>query len=170
MDTRGVFFSGKTKYFLSFLEHLYRMLNSSLFANFLLTKICLIWVITYFRGSPKKPLDLTYFENGRGQHIPCTVQLDAQSLNAPLLPVAIYSSHEAGRTTTTTICRQQHTTPTPHHTQPPNQQRTAHDMTRHFTTKNKDTHVHAHVNGYKCFLRVHVVVYVHVFVHVHLFV
>ena len=80
----------------------------------------------------------------RGQHIPCTVQLDAQSMNAQLLPVATYSSYEAGRTKdkdrhnndiSTTPHRTKPNYTTPHHTTPNNQQRLAHDMTRHHTTK-----------------------------------
>ena len=46
----------------------------------------------------RNPWILPILRMGRGQHIPCTVQLDAQSLNAPLLPVAKNSSYEAGRT------------------------------------------------------------------------
>ena len=102
----------------------------------------------------------------RGQHIPCTVQLDAQSLNAPLLPVA-------NRSTTTHT----HTTPhraATHHTTPNHrttQRRAAHDMTRHHATKNKDTHVHAHVyvhahEIYMYFVYVCVCVHVHVGVHI----
>ena len=38
---------------------------------------------------------------------------------------------------------------TPHHTQPPNQQRRAtHDMTRHTTTKKTKTHTHTHMYMY----------------------
>ena len=96
-----------------------------LIANFLLTKICPHTGYHVLQRFTKETLGSSpILRMGRGQHIPCTVQLDAQSLNAPLLPVAIHSSYEAGRTkdkdhhdndmSTTT----HHTTP--HHTQPPN--------------------------------------------------
>ena len=73
----------------------------------------------------------------RGQHIPCTVLLDAH-----------LTKQEGPRTktTTTTTCRQQHTTqhhPPHHHTQPPKhpntQTRAAHDMPRQHTTKKRHT-------------------------------
>ena len=161
--------SGKQVIF-TLLEHLNRMLGSSLIANFLLTIICPHSGLS--RASEvhqRNPWILPILRMGRGQRIPCTVQLDAQSLNAPLLPFAKNSSYEARRTkdkdhhdndmSTTT----HHTTP--HPTTPTNnQQRAAHDMTRHHTTK-KHKYTHAHAHAY-----VHAHVYLHVFVYVHVFV
>ena len=70
---------------------------------------------------------------GLGQHIPCTVQLDAQSLNAPLWPKD-KDHHDNDMSTA------------PHHTQPPNQQRRAtHDITRHHNNKNTKTHTYTHM-------------------------
>ena len=72
MDTRGaggrrgrvrrgvvvslVFFIGKTIDFLTFVEHINRMLGPSLIANFLLTMNGPRRVITCSRGSPKETL------------------------------------------------------------------------------------------------------------------
>ena len=106
-----------------------------------------IWVTTCFTGSPKKPLDLTYFENGaRTTH----------SMYCPTRRSIIESSALA--CCKKLIIRPHHTTPPNHPTN--NQQRAAHDMTRHHTTKkHKDTHIHAHAN-------VHAHVHVHDFVYV----
>ena len=128
---------------------------------FCLPKFAHMWVITCFRGSPKKPLRM-----GRGQHIPCTVQLDAQSLNAPLLPVAKNSSYEAGRTKD----KDHHDydmSSTTHHTTPPNQQRTT--RTRHDTAPhNKKTQRHTRTRTcmYIYVLYMYMYLYMHVYVYV----
>ena len=129
-----------------------------------------IWSITCFRGSPNNRGILAILRIGR-----------AQSLNAPLLPVAIYLSYENTFLTRSTTRRNgdnktrtrhqqddrdkrkrrdgkvhHNETTSPHQppTHPPNQQRRAtHDMTRHHNT-------HMYMYMYMC-------VYVHVGVHVH---
>ena len=58
-----VFFIGK-QVFLTFLSILTGCWVHLLSPSFCLPKFAHIWIITCFRGSPKKPLDLTYFENG----------------------------------------------------------------------------------------------------------
>ena len=118
----------------------------------------------------------------------------AQSLNAPLLPVAMYSSYETETLFRLFVQRPSRQfflalsssfyfsmsmptqwegprhkdkdhhdndmSTTPHHTQPPNQQRRAtHDTAPH-NKKQKNTHVHAHAHVSVC-------LYVHVGVHVH---
>ena len=107
--------------------------------------------ITCFRGSPKKPLDLAYFENEASSIIErsalalCnvliirnknTLQTIRSATFAPFLSCSfffLFFYDDAMRgTTTTTTCRQHHTTP--------NQQRRAtHDVTRHHTTKKRHT-------------------------------
>ena len=75
------FFIGNTSVFDIFL-HLNRMLGSSLIANFLLTKIgphVGYHVLQRFTKSNLWILHILKME--RGQHIPCTVQLDAQRRN-----------------------------------------------------------------------------------------
>ena len=142
-----------------------------------------IWVITCFRGSPKEPLVSFAFSSlrrGRTRNVPDSTNHSlhlikmsssnpegkrwilpffffAQSLNAPLLPVAKNSSYEARKNTLQTICSAtfapftpHHTTP--HHIQPPNHpttRGTRHDTAPH-NKKNKDTHVHAHENVRIC--------------------
>ena len=79
------FFISKTSVF-DILEHLNRILGSSLIANFLITMKGPRRVITCFRGSPKETAgSYAILRVGR-----------AQSLNAPLLRVAMYSSYETG--------------------------------------------------------------------------
>ena len=63
------FFIGKTSVFLTFLSILtgcWVHLSSPIFC---LPKFSHIWDITCFRGSPKKPLDLTFIENGASSNI-----------------------------------------------------------------------------------------------------
>ena len=165
--------------FFDILEHLNRMLGSSLIANFLLAKIC-----------PHKGYHVLQEVHQRNPWILHILRLGrAQSFNAPLLPVAMYSSYEtrtlfrlfvqrpsrhfflallllffyddAMRGTTTQgqrPPRQRHvdnTTPHPT-TQPTTTRDRRHDMSRHHTQKkNKDTHVHAHVHVSVC-VHVHV--------------
>ena len=125
--------------FFDILEHLNRMLGSSLIANFLLTMNGPRRVITCFRGSPKETArSYPILRIGR-----------ALSLDAPLLPVAMYSScsflfflffYDQTMKGTTTQGqrppRQRHVDHTTNH--PTNQQRRAtHDMTQHHTTKTR---------------------------------
>ena len=128
----------------------------------LLTKICPHMGYTFFRGSPKKPLDLHILRKGR-----------AQSLNAPLLPLQcthhtkqehssdclfsdlransfllfllLFFYDDAMRGTTTQKQRPpRHDTPN----HPTNNDAT-HDMTRHHTTK-KQRHTRTRTCTYPC--------------------
>ena len=107
-------------------------------------KFAHIWVTTCFRDSPKKPLILTFFENienmARTTHSMCCPtrrSIIERSALARCNMLIIRSKKDQGqrqerprtKTTKTTTCRHQHTTP--HHT---NKAR-AHDMTRQGTTK-----------------------------------
>ena len=136
---------------------------------FCLLKFADIWVITCFRGSQKKPLDLTYFENGtkttHSMYCP-TRTLNHWTLRSRPVQYTHHTKQQRPKTRTTTTCRQQHTTP--HSIQPPNQQRAAHDMTKHHTTKK-----HRHTRACTCTCTrtctsartsKHTCVYVHVFV------
>ena len=101
----GGVFIGKNKCFLTFVLHLNRPI-------FGLPNFAHVYHLNP-RGSPKKPLDLIHFF--------------VQSLNAPLLPVAMYSSYEARKNTYKTNCSATFAPFTPHHTPPHHQ--------RHHTTK-----------------------------------
>ena len=102
-----------------------------------------IRVFTCFRGSPKEALEslpILSLRVGRTRNVfhstnhslylikMLSSNLEgkrwilpiffAQSLNAPLLPVAIYSSYEARKNTLQTICSATFAPFTPHHTTP----------------------------------------------------
>ena len=159
MCTRGVFFIGKTSVF-TFLEHLNRMLGSSLIANFLLTKICPYGLSRASEVHQRNPWILPFSRMGRGQHMPCTVQLDAQSFERSL-----------ARCNFSTTTRAPHT-PTPHHTQPPNhptnnQQRAAQGTTQQ---KNTKTHTYTHMYMYKhMYIYMYLYLYVYVYVYVNMY-
>ena len=146
------------------------MLGSSLIANFLLPKFAHIWVITCFRSSPKKPLDLTYFENGtkttHSMHCPTRRSITERSALARCKTHHTKQGGPRTKTTTTTTCQQQHTTPNHPTTQPPNnQQCAAREMTQHHTTKkHKDTHVHAHA-----YVHAHVYIYMYLYMYVYVY-
>ena len=165
--------------FLSILTGCWVHLSSPIFC---LPKFAHIWVITCFRGSPKKPLDPTFFENGASSIIERsalarynvliirnrnTLQTICSATFAPFLSCSfffLFFYDDAMRGTTTQgqrPPRQRHvdnTTPHPT-TQPTTTRDTRHDTAPH-NKKNKDTQVHAHVHVSVC-------VYVHVGVHVH---
>ena len=148
------FFNCKTSVF-DILEHLNRMLGSSLITNFLLAMNGPHRFITSFRGSPKKPLDLTFFENGASSIIErsalarCnvliirnknTLQTIRSATFAPFLSCSfffLFFYDDATRGTTTQGQRA------------PNQQRRAtHAMTRHPTQQKKKTHTYTHMYMY----------------------
>ena len=106
MDTRaeGVFSSVKTSVF--------DICSASQPANFRVTKIC-PRISLDPRSSPKETIGSYPFF--------------VQSLNAPLLPVAMYSSYEARKNTLQTICSATFAPFTPRHTPLHHQ--------RHHTTK-----------------------------------
>ena len=154
-----VFFISKTSVFFDIVEHLNWVLGSSLIANFLLAKMC-----------PHMGSHLTPEVHQRTPWILQKLRMGrAQSLNTPLLPVAMYSSYapflscsfffflffhdDAMKKNHNTRTKDHHDndmSTTPHHTQPPNQQRRATpDMTRHHTTiKKTKTHTYTHMYMY----------------------
>ena len=93
----------------------------------------------------------------------------AQSLNAPLLPVSIFSSYEARKNTVQTICSATFAPFTPHHTTPhhatPNHAR---HTTWHHTTKKTKTHTtHTHMYVY---MYLYMYLYMYVYVYVYMYV
>ena len=90
------------------------------FANFRVTKIC-PRISLDPRGSPKETIGSYPFF--------------VQSLNAPLLPVAMYSSYEARKNTLQTICSATFAPFTPHHTP-------LHHQRHHTTKKQRHTYTH----------------------------
>ena len=119
---------------------------------FCLPKFAHMWVITCFRGSPKKPLDLTYFENGtRTTHsMYCPTR---RSIICPLQKTH-HTKLEGPRT------KEHHDNDIPPN-HPTNNEQRAHDMTRlHTTNKHKNTHVHSHACIYTCLVHVNAFVYV----------
>ena len=135
---------------------------------FRLPKFAHIWVITCFRGSPKKALDLTYIENGASSIIErsalarCnvliirnknTLQTICSATFTPVLSCSfffLFFYDDAMRGTTTQRQRpprQRHVdNTTPHHTTP-NQPTTMRD-TRHDTAphnKKTKTHTYTHM-------------------------
>ena len=158
-NKREGFFIGKTSDFLHVSSILTGCWVHLLSPIFCLPKFAHIWVITCFRGSPKKPLDLTYVENGaRTTHsMHCLTRR---------------SSYEARRTKdkddhdndmSTTTHRTTPTTPTT-----PNHPTTR--GTRHTTNKHKDTHTNTHMYMYTHMICVCVCMYVYVYVKMYTYV
>ena len=156
-------FSSVKQVFLTFLSILTRCWVHLLSPIFCLPKFAHIRDITCFRGSPKKPLDLTFFENGvssiieRSALARCnvltirnrnTLQTICSATFAPFLSSSFYFSMTQweGPRHKDNDHHDNDMSTTPHHTQPPNQQRRAtHDMTRHHTTKITKTHTYTHM-------------------------
>ena len=123
-----------------------------------------MWAITCFRGSPKKPLDLTFFEDGassiieRSARARCTVlimrnrstlQTICSATFAPFLSCSFFFFpffyDDAMRGTTTQ--GQRHHDDNTTHTQPPNHPTTR--DTRHDTApRNQKTKTHTYTHMY----------------------
>ena len=141
VDTRGEakrwegsssasFFIGKTSVFT--IEHLNWMLGSSLIANFLLTKICphMGYHVLQRFIHQRNPWILHLLRMGR-----------AQTLNAPLLPVAMYSPYETGthlQTRTTTRRNGDNKTRTRHQQDDRDTRRRRDGKVHHRTTKRQE--------------------------------
>ena len=180
MDTRGLFSSVKQVFF-TFLEHLNRMLGSSLIATILLTKNCPhVGCHVLQRFKQRNPWILHILIIERSTLARCNVliirntntfQTICSASFAPFLSCSffffLFFFDDAMRGTTTQGQRPprqrhvdnntpHHTTPhhtTPHHTtQPPNQQRTT--RTRHDTAPHNKKHKDTHVHAHACFFHV----------------
>ena len=163
------FCSSVKQVFLTFLSILTGCWVHLLSPIFCLPKFAHIWVITCFRGSPKKPLDLTFIENGASSIIErsalarCNVliirnrnslQTICSATFAPLLSCSfffpLFFYDDAMRMTTTQgqrPPRQRHVDNTPHPTtQPTTTRDTRHDTAPH--NKKTKTHTYTHMYMY----------------------